>query len=122
VIVAAPAPQPITPAPVVVQVPQEPDELVMTSQMLTAIYLRNPKPAYPNLSRRLSEQGTVLLRVFVTMAGDASKIELKESSGFPRLDHAALDAVQSWKFVPAKRGEQPVAAWVVVPIKFSLKG
>ena len=28
----------------------------------------------------------------------------------------------TWKFVPAKRGEQPVAAWVVVPIKFSLKG
>ena len=94
----------------------------MTAQMLTAIYLRNPKPVYPNLSRRLSEQGTVLLRVFITVAGDAARIELKESSGFPRLDHAALDAVQSWKFVPAKRGEQPVAAWVVVPIKFSLKG
>jgi protein TonB len=90
--------------------------------MLTAIYLRNPKPSYPNMSRRLSEQGTVLLRVFVTMTGDATKIELKESSGHPRLDHAALDAVQTWKFVPAKRGEQPVAAWVVVPIKFSLKG
>ena len=122
VIVAAPVPQPITPAPVVVQVPQEPEEIIMTSQMLTAIYLRNPKPSYPNLSRRLSEQGTVLLRVFVTIAGDAGKIELKESSGFPRLDHAALDAVHSWKFVPAKRGEQPVGAWVVVPIKFSLKG
>jgi len=56
------------------------------------------------------------------MAGDATKVELKESSGFSRLDHAALDAVQSWKFAPAKRGEQPVATWVVVPIKFSLKG
>jgi protein TonB len=122
VVVAAPAPQPITPAPVVVQAPQEPEEIAMTSQMLTAIYLRNPKPSYPNMSRRLNEQGTVLLRVFVTMAGDATKIELKESSGHPRLDHAALDAVQTWKFVPARRGEQAVAAWVVVPIKFSLKG
>jgi periplasmic protein TonB len=124
VVVAAPEPQPITPtpAPQVVQTPQEPEEITMTSQMLSAIYLRNPKPSYPNLSRRLSEQGTVLLRVFVTMAGDATKVELKESSGFSRLDHAALDAVQNWKFVPAKRGEQPVAAWVVVPIKFSLKG
>ena len=126
VVVAAPEPQPITPAPApapqVVQTPQEPEEITMTSQMLSAIYLRNPKPSYPNLSRRLSEQGTVLLRVFVTLAGDAAKVELKESSGFSRLDHAALDAVQNWKFVPAKRGEQPVAAWVVVPIKFSLKG
>jgi protein TonB len=126
VVVAAPEPQPITPAPApapqVVQTPQEPEEITMTSQMLSAIYLRNPKPSYPNLSRRLSEQGTVLLRVFVTLAGDASKVELKESSGFSRLDHAALEAVQNWKFVPAKRGEQPVAAWVVVPIKFSLRG
>jgi protein TonB len=122
VIVAVPEPQPITPAPQVVQTPQEPEEITMTSQMLTAIYLRNPKPSYPNLSRRLSEQGTVLLRVFVTMAGDATRIELKASSGFTRLDNAALNAVQNWKFVPAKRGEQPVAAWVVVPIKFSLKG
>jgi len=122
VIVAAPVPQPITPAPIVVQAPQEPEEVTLTSQMLTAIYLRNPKPSYPNLSRRLSEQGTVLLRVFVTMAGDATKVELKESSGFARLDQAALSAVENWKFVPAKRGEKAVAAWVLVPIKFSLKG
>jgi protein TonB len=94
----------------------------MTAEMLTAIYLSNPKPGYPNVSRRLREQGTVLLRVFVTVAGDPHKVELKSSSGFPRLDRAAHDAVQRWKFVPAKRGDQPVDAWVVVPIKFSLKG
>jgi len=118
----APEPQPITPAPQIVQVPPEPEEITLTSQMLIAAYLRNPKPSYPNLSRRLSEQGTVLLRVFVTMSGDATRIELKESSGFQRLDKSALDAVQNWKFMPARRGEQPVAAWVIVPIKFSLKG
>ena len=121
-IVTVPMPPPVTPAPVAVQAPQEPEEVTLTSQMLTAIYLRNPKPTYPNLSRRLSEQGTVLLRVFVSIAGDATRIEFKESSGFPRLDHAALAAVQAWKFVPAKQGEQAVTAWVVVPIKFSLKG
>jgi periplasmic protein TonB len=121
-IMPAPAPHPIAPAPVIAQAPQLPEDITLTTQMLTAIYLRNPKPLYPNLSRRLSEQGTVLLRVFVSVAGEATKIELKESSGFSRLDHAALAAVQAWKFVPAKKGEQPVAAWVVVPIKFSLKG
>lgn len=121
-VVAAPAPMPITPPPVVVQAPQEPEEITMTSQMLTAIYLRNPKPNYPNLSRRLSEQGTVLLRVFVNATGDATQVDLKESSGFPRLDKAAQDAVEGWKFVPAKKGDHAVAAWVVVPIKFSLKG
>lgn len=121
-IVAAPEPKPITVAEPPRQTAVEPQEVTMTSQMLTAIYLRNPKPSYPNLSRRLSEQGTVLLRVFVTMTGDAVTVELKQSSGFPRLDKAAQEAVQNWKFVPAKRGEQPIAAWVVVPIKFSLKG
>lgn len=120
--VAAPEPKPITVAEPPRQTAVEPQEATMTSQMLAAIYLRNPKPSYPNLSRRLSEQGTVLLRVFVTMTGDAVTVELKQSSGFPRLDKAAQEAVQNWKFVPAKRGEQPVAAWVVVPIRFSLKG
>lgn len=127
VVAATPEPQPITaPAPreppAVVQAPQEPEEVTLTSQMLTAIYLSNPKPSYPYVSRRMGEQGTVLLRVFVSVAGAATSIELKESSGFTRLDRAALDAVQDWKFLPAKRGEQPVAAWVIVPIKFSLKG
>jgi protein TonB len=121
VVVAAPAPMPIT-QPVVAQTPQEPEEITMTSQMLTAIYLRNPKPSYPNLSRRLSEQGTVMLRVFVNVTGDATRVDLKESSGFPRLDKAALDAVEGWKFVPAKKGDHAIAAWVVVPIRFSLKG
>lgn len=123
VVVAPPAPMPITqPAPVIVQTPEEPEEVTMTSQMLSAIYLRNPKPGYPSLSRRLSEQGTVLLRVFVNATGDATRVDLKESSGFPRLDKAALDAVEGWKFVPAKKGDHAIAAWVVVPIKFSLKG
>ncbi|HEX4987071.1 MAG TPA: TonB family protein [Burkholderiales bacterium] len=119
-VAVVPAPQPITPAPVAQ--PQEPEEIQMSAQMLTAIYLSNPKPAYPNVSRRLNEQGTVLLRVFVTVAGNATTVELKQGSGFPRLDRAALDAVQSWKFVPARKGDQPVAAWVIVPIRFSLKG
>ncbi len=124
-IAAAPAivqPRPVASAPPAKQADNAAEELVMTQQMLTAAYLRNPKPSYPNLSRRLNEQGIVLLRVFVTTDGDARHVELKESSGYPRLDRAALDAVQTWKFAPARKGEQVMAAWVVVPIRFSLKG
>ena len=122
VAVAEPASQLVAIEPVPVQAAQPPSDVTITQEMLAAIYLRNPKPGYPNLSRRLREQGTVLLRVFVTVAGDPIKVELKSSSGFSRLDRAAHDAVQRWKFVPAKRGEQAVDAWVIVPIKFSLKG
>jgi periplasmic protein TonB len=109
--VAAPAP---TPPPVV----HEPE----IAPMFNAEYLNNPTPVYPPLSRRMGEQGLVLLRVFVTAHGDPNAVELKTGSGFARLDRAAQEAVKQWKFVPAKRGEQAVDAWVVVPIRFSLKG
>jgi protein TonB len=71
-------------------------------------------------SRRLGESGVVHLRVHVGADGAADKVELKSSSGFPRLDEAARETVARWHFVPARRGRTPVAAWVVVPIIFSL--
>lgn len=88
----------------------------------SAGYLSNPKPAYPALSRRLREQGLVRLRVHVTEEGRANEITLQESSGFDRLDKAALDAVKRWQFRPARRSGTPVAGWVLVPLKFELEG
>lgn len=73
------------------------------------------------MSRRLGEEGRVVLRVFVDIDGRPEQVELKNSSGFPRLDQAAEDAVRRWKFVPAKRGDEVVATWVAVPIVFNLK-
>jgi protein TonB len=85
-------------------------------------YLHNPPPKYPAMSRRLGEQGRILLRVMVSADGAAVSVALQASSGSSRLDEAALDAVRRWRFVPAKRGVQAVSASVVVPIKFSLGG
>ena len=62
-----------------------------------------------------------MLRVHVTADGNATEVQLHASSGSSRLDQSALDAVRRWKFVPAKRGPDPVAAWVLVPIAFTLK-
>ena len=87
-----------------------------------ADYLDNPAPAYPALSRRMGEEGRVLLRVFVEASGLPSKVELRTSSGSERLDQAALEAVKRWKFVPARQGDRAVPASVVVPIAFNLKG
>jgi len=92
-----------------------------TQARFDANYLKNPAPAYPAMSRRLGEEGRVVLRVFVDIDGRPEQVELKNSSGFPRLDQAAEDAVRRWKFVPAKRGEEAVATWVAVPIVFNLK-
>ncbi len=96
--------------------------LPMTSARFDADYLQNPAPAYPALSRRLREEGKVLLLVRVTAKGDAEQVQVKHSSGFARLDEAALNAVRQWRFVPARRGEEPVTASVVVPIVFHLDG
>ena len=92
----------------------------MIPPSFTADYLSNPPPAYPLLSRRIGEQGRVILRVLVDVQGQPARVELRASSGHERLDAAALETVQRWKFVPARQGDQPVAAWVLVPIVFSL--
>jgi len=89
---------------------------------LNASYFSNPEPEYPSLSRRLREQGLVKLRVHVTEQGRAGEVMLHKSSGYERLDKAALDAVRNWRFRPAQRAGTPVAAWVVVPIRFELQG
>ena len=86
-----------------------------------ADYLNNPPPTYPPLSRRLAEQGRVLVRVLVDSDGTPAKVELRESSGYHRLDQAAVAAIRRWRFVPARRGDQPVDAWVLVPIAFNLR-
>ena len=112
-----PALQPApTPAPAV-----EAAALSVTAPRFDAEYLHNPKPAYPVSSRRRGEEGRVLLRVHVNAEGRAAKVEVQESSGHERLDESALAAVSRWRFVPARRGSEPVAAWVRVPIVFSLR-
>ena len=83
-------------------------------------YLNNPAPAYPPVSRRLKEEGRVLLRVLVSAAGSAEDVEVRTSSGSDRLDRAAIDAVRRWRFAPARRGNETIAAWALVPILFQL--
>lgn len=83
-------------------------------------YLNNPSPAYPPLSKRKKEQGTVLLKVLVNQDGNAESISLINSSGFERLDQAALETVRRWRFVPAKKNNVAISGYAIVPIEFSL--
>ncbi|WP_416561030.1 energy transducer TonB [Limnohabitans sp. yimb22184] len=85
-----------------------------------ADYLNNPPPAYPRMSRRMGEQGTVLVRVFINAEGRAEKADIRTSSGYPRLDDAALETVQRWRYVPGQRAGQAEAMWFNVPIRFVL--
>lgn len=85
-----------------------------------AAYLHNPRPNYPPLSRRLGEEGRVLLRVRVMPDGNPAAVDLEKSSNFERLDEAARQVVTRWRFVPAKRGDEAIEASVIVPIVFRL--
>jgi len=96
-------------------------EQTVTPPVFNAAYLRNPPPRYPPAARRNSEEGTVVLRVLVTTDGTASRTELDRSSGSAALDSAALEAVRSWRFVPARRGTQNIEDWVRVPVVFRLE-
>lgn len=85
-----------------------------------ADYLNNPPPAYPRMSRRMGEQGTVLLRVLISAEGRAEQAEVRTSSGYARLDEAALETVKRWRYVPGKRAGVAEAMWFNVPIRFVL--
>lgn len=109
------------PAPaVVVMAAVTPPSVVMPPRF-DADYLENPAPVYPALSRRIGEEGRVMLRVFVDASGAPNRLEIKSTSGSQRLDAAAIEAVRRWTFAPAKLGEKFVDAWVLVPINFSLR-
>jgi len=103
-------------------VPPSASEARPASPRFDVAYLDNPKPAYPLSARRMQLEGTVRLRVFVNAAGRAEQVELQATSGSPVLDRSAMDAVRRWRFVPARRGEEAVPAWVIVPIVFTLNG
>ncbi|MEW6313987.1 MAG: TonB family protein [Pseudomonadota bacterium] len=100
---------------------QVPVEQALEPPRFNAAYLDNPVPAYPLAARRRGIEGKVLVRAEVQDNGHCSQVTLKQSSGYDMLDQAALAAVRNWHFVPARRGETAVVAWVDVPIVFKLQ-
>lgn len=111
----APATTPVT----VASTPSTPS--TPSAPKFDADYLNNPTPKYPPVSRRAGEEGKVMLRVFVDASGAPTQVEINHTSGFERLDKAAVAAVSHWKFIAAQQAGQAVGAWVLVPIIFSLK-
>jgi protein TonB len=110
---APPAPPPAPPA------PPPPAKVELPSSK--ADYLHNPPPEYPRMSKRLGEQGKVVVRVLIGQDGAPQKVELQTSSGFERLDKSAMDAAMRWRYVPGKRGGVAEAMWYQVPIQFTLE-
>jgi protein TonB len=84
-------------------------------------YDRNPKPPYPRIARRKGYQGVVVLKVEILPSGRVGEIRVKESSSHPMLDRSALKTVRQWRFIPAKRGGDPIRMWAEIPIRFELE-
>lgn len=84
-------------------------------------YLVPPAPRYPPASRRAREEGEVLVRVLIDIDGRPSEIRILRSSGHPRLDDAALEAVRAALFRPYVADGRARAAYVRVPVEFALR-
>ena len=97
------------------------EKVATVPAIFNAAYLRNAPPRYPLIARRNGVEGTVRLKVFVTREGRPTEVQLDQSSGSAALDTAALDAVKTWQFVPARRGQEAIESWVVVPVVFKLE-
>jgi protein TonB len=108
-----PAPPPAPPKPV--------GPVTLASELAVTCTERTPPP-YPPLSRRLGETGKVVLRVDLDETGRVSAAQVISSSGFNRLDAAALTAVKSWRCAPAQRDGQAVRSVATQPFKFTLEG
>lgn len=121
-VVVTPDPPPVRSV-VVAPAPPAPAQTgpVGASDLSTTMISAKP-PRYPIESRRKHEQGTVVLTVLVGIDGTVANVSIAKSSGFQRLDSAALDAVARWRWSPATRNGQPVMIKGFVDIPFVLSG
>ncbi len=89
----------------------------MGPQLLSA-----PSPAYPESARRANISGTTVVGLTISTDGSVSSAWVVSSSGNGELDSAAVNAVYSWQFVPAKQNGTPVVCNSQVPVTFNLRG
>ncbi|MFO1334225.1 MAG: energy transducer TonB [Piscinibacter sp.] len=143
-IAAAPAPTPAPPAFVAPEPPPEPAPPAPPEPVVVAVappappasaapapprelpasaiqYLDPPAPVYPRASRRNAEAGLVVVRVFVGVDGVPRQLQLLHSSGFARLDEAALEGVRQARFKPPTENGRAISGWARIPIPFELE-
>ena len=125
---ASPTSAPATPEPVPAQAVAEaaaPPTAVAAAPRLippaAVQYLEPPVLVYPRASRRAGEADRVVLRVLIDEHGLPRQALVNQSSGFARLDEAAIAAVLKARFRPYSDNGQPLAGWAVVPLSFDLQ-
>jgi protein TonB len=116
----APAPMlvPVIEAPAI---PLPAGPVAMSSELSVACAQRDA-PKYPDFSRRMGESGLVVLSVELNELGLVASAKIHGSSGFFRLDEAAMAAVKNWRCTPAQRNGQAVRATALQPFRFVIDG
>jgi protein TonB len=61
------------------------------------------------------------LRFQVLSSGHVGSVGVAQSAGHAALDRAAVEAVKTWLFEPARRGKEAVTVWVTLPVRFQLQ-
>ena len=87
---------------------------------MEASRLNNPAPTYPKRSRQRGEQGTVVLHILIKADGSVGQAKLQQSSGFSRLDKAALKAIKRWRYQAARQGGKAIDYWYIQAMTFTL--
>jgi periplasmic protein TonB len=118
--IAPPAP-PEPPAPPAAPPAPPAPKLVEISQGQTQ-YIREPRPVYPAMSKRLGETGTVIVAVYFNSAGIPKRAEIFKSSGYERLDQAAREAAMSSQVTPIRQpGANEATVYLLkAPFNFTL--
>lgn len=83
--------------------------------------LSAPAPVYPESARQSGASGTVLVGLAINESGTVSDVWVESSSGNDALDRAAVQAVLSWQFIPARQNGLPVPVHTRVPVIFGLR-
>lgn len=109
---AAPASPPAAPAPAA---PAQPKTITSGIE-----YLQPPQPEYPMLSKRMGEEGTVMLRITVNERGRVERVDIHKSSGIARLDESARQAALRAVFKPYLENGRAIPVYAILPIKFQL--
>lgn len=109
------------PPPQPVAAPAPPAGPVMVGNLDERLIEGRP-PRYPMESRRKREQGTVVVRLLIGTDGRVQQISIARSSGFERLDQAAIQAIRGWRWQPIIRDGLPVEVRGLYSMPFTLQG
>jgi TonB family protein len=82
-----------------------------------------PKPHYPLSSRRLREEGVVVVRLCISPSGGVERSHIQKSSGHQNLDHSALSALSKWRFSASSMSQKSSPEGCFrFPVQFTLRG